>query len=123
MIVLVTGGRDQYNKPMARKALKPYAEVGNIMVSGGASGWDEACEDVWGMEFQLPYVVVPAPWNRAGKAAGMARNIHMIRGNSIAPYGVLTPDVVVAGPGGKGTAHCIAKAREAGIEVVRVLKP
>lgn len=117
--MLVTGGRDHEDKDMVRAALEPYRSVKNILISGGADGWDYLTEQVWGMEFQLPYVVKPAPWDRAGKAAGMMRNMTMLDGNAIAPYGQLIPDVVVAGPGGKGTHGCIREAEKRGIEVVR----
>lgn len=118
MIILTTGGRDNYNERQAGEALAPYAEVGNVLVVGGAQGWDEAARKVWHYNFQLPYVVHPAPWDRAGKAAGPMRNIAMVRGHSIAPHGILTPDIVVAGKGGTGTRGCIKEARERGIEVV-----
>lgn len=128
MIILTTGGTSKTLEKLglayadvktnAKLALEPYGEVGNYLVVGGANGWDEICRTIWHYDFQLPYVVVPAAWDRIGRAAGPARNIHMVRGNSIAPYGVMVPDVVVVGPGDRGTWHCRSEAEKAGIEVI-----
>ncbi len=116
-IILVTGGRDFDDVRRINKALLPYRSVGNILITGAARGADSIAEATW-KRWQLPYVGVPAFWDRAGRAAGQARNHQMIVGNSLAPHAHLVPDVVVAFPGGRGTAGCIEQAGEYGIEVV-----
>lgn len=118
MIVLVTGGRNNHNRAAAKRALKSYNGPGNILISGGADGWDCVCEQIWHTDFQLPYVVVPAPWKLLGKFAGLARNGQMVDGEALTPYAALVPDVVIAGSGGVGTADCISRAQAAGIEVI-----
>jgi hypothetical protein len=55
----------------------------------------------------------PAQWDRYGEAAGPIRNAWMLE------FG--KPDLVVAFPGGRGTADMISKARKAGIEVCEVV--
>jgi len=55
----------------------------------------------------------PADWSRHGKSAGPIRNRQMlIEGR---------PDIVVAFPGGKGTANMIKQAVEAGVKVELVV--
>lgn len=63
----------------------------------------------WAAERTLPYMTFPANWDRFGKAAGPIRNKWMLE------YG--QPDLVVAFPGGKGTAHMVKIATEAGVAV------
>lgn len=53
----------------------------------------------------------PAEWDKHGKAAGFIRNQDML------DSGV---DVVVAFPGGRGTADMVRRARKAGVEVVEI---
>lgn len=50
----------------------------------------------------------PADWKRHGRAAGPIRNQKMLEEK---------PEMVVAFPGGKGTADMVKKAGQAGIEV------
>lgn len=56
--------------------------------------------------------VYPADWEKHGKAAGPIRNKQMLDEGK--------PDLVVAFPGGKGTANMVKQAREAGVEVYEV---
>lgn len=53
-----------------------------------------------------------ADWRQYGNAARAIRNARMIENGR--------PDLVVAFPGGKGTADCVRQARTAGIEVMEV---
>lgn len=123
MIILVTGGRNNDDYPLAEAALAPYAHPGNILINGSAPGWDLTCESAW-RSFQLPYIGVPAQWgfdrDKRVRAAGPIRNGIMVDGKSIFPYAELVPDVVIAGEGGRGTADCVDRAERAGIEVLRV---
>lgn len=57
-----------------------------------------------------PVRAFPADWHRDGKAAGPIRNRRMLLEGM--------PDLVVAFPGGRGTADMVRRARAAGIEVV-----
>lgn len=116
LIIMVTGGREFSDKEAVAIALEPYANVGNILLSGGARGADALCERFWrGRE--LPLVVMPAPWQRMGRPAGPARSHAMLAGNSIAPYAILKPDVLVAFPGGIGTRRAVERAKKLNIPV------
>jgi predicted Rossmann-fold nucleotide-binding protein len=54
----------------------------------------------------------PAPWKSQGRAAGPRRNLTMFEASH--------PDLVVAFPGGAGTANMIEIAREAGTKVIEI---
>lgn len=117
-IVMVTGGRKYDDREYVEYVLQEHNSPGNILVVGGATGADELVRQVWHYDFQLPYVVEPAPWDRTGKPAGIMRNMSMVNGMSLVPHGgLLTPSLVVAFPGGRGTAHARSYAIERGIEV------
>jgi hypothetical protein len=59
----------------------------------------------------LEMIEVPAEWETHGRKAGPIRNARMLEHK---------PDLVVAFPGGKGTANCVAQARGMGVEVLEV---
>ncbi len=117
---MVTGGRKYDDEDQVRDSLAPYDELGNVLVVGGATGADELARLVWHYDFQLPYVVEPAAWNRGGKPAGQERNMSMVEGLSLAPHigKLMRPHLVVAFPGGRGTKHARGYAKKRGIEVV-----
>ena len=60
----------------------------------------------------LPCAVYRADWEGLGRKAGPIRNQQMLDEGK--------PDLVVAFPGGRGTANMMRIAREAGIEVIEV---
>jgi hypothetical protein len=65
----------------------------------------------WAVVGGVPYEEYPADWPRYRNAAGPIRNAEMlVRGR---------PDVVIAFPGGRGTAHMTRIAAEAGVPVYR----
>lgn len=81
------------------------------IISGGAAGVDTVA---------IEFAVVnwcdckeyPADWKKYGKSAGYIRNKQMlVEGN---------PDLVIAFPGGKGTANMVKLTREAGVEVIEI---
>jgi hypothetical protein len=110
MIVLVCGGRE-FGDPEAVKAalgrlkLEPLHD---LLVHGGASGADQLAH-WWTMQNEIPCLRIPAPWRTKGKSAGILRNLRML------DFMGLKPDLVVAFPGGNGTAHMIKSAAAAGI--------
>ena len=110
MRVLVCGGRDYENR------LKLFYELDSLNVTqsidciihGGARGADYLAK-LWGRERQITVLEFPANWERDGKAAGPIRNQQMlVTGN---------PDLVMAFPGGRGTADMVNRARKANVEV------
>lgn len=113
--VLVCGGRDYSNEDCLRDVLNKVHSAHPIgtLIQGGARGAD-ALAHKWATENNIPEIVTEyADWAQYGKAAGPIRNERMLY--------VWKPDLVVAFPGGRGTANMIHLARQAGVPVTRVL--
>lgn len=127
MRVCVTGGRD-FTSYEARMWL--YAALsllhqmsGGIteIIEGGARGadlaaknwckWRQACGD------EIELTTVKADWEKYSVSlkhgqknpAGVIRNNEMVK---------LRPDVVLAAPGGNGTAHMVETSKKAGLKVI-----
>lgn len=140
MRVLVCGGRDFANLPERtspewdRKEKEhrfvlstldrlsddwpktPEDEYGNwlpavTIISGGAKGVDDAALD-WAMVNWTDYIEFTAEWETYGRAAGPIRNKKMIDDGQ--------PDLVVAFPGGRGTANMVSLARQYNIPVMEI---
>lgn len=113
MKVLVCGGRNFNDMEAVLNALDtlhrgdPITEIAH----GGAKGADKL-SGVWAHANRIPCRIYPANWGRDGNAAGPIRNVFMLKD--------FTPDLVVAFPGGKGTAHMVKIARKAGRKVIEV---
>ena len=142
--VLVCGGRDFGNDEAARAAFKEHwgnrkpthmaelmfdaGEVDrsivvrtlaklhvesafSVVISGMARGVDSIAAE-WAREMGIEVLPFPADWETHGKAAGPIRNRRMLVGGK--------PDIVVAFPGGRGTADMVRQAKAAGVQVVVV---
>lgn len=138
MRILVCGGRDFANpipndhSPENKRAINEYRFVHKILndltveyskeynpndnwlpiditiISGAARGVDRAAADFAVVNFtQLEEY--PADWKKYGKSAGYKRNQQMLDEGK--------PDLVVAFPGGKGTAMMVSIAKKANIPV------
>lgn len=110
MIVLVCGGRDYANRSAVYVTLERlYAQHGRelIIIEGGAAGADRFAAD-WADESGLPHAKVPALWTKHFNSAGPLRNKAML---------LLKPDLVIAFPGGRGTADMVRRAKAAGVSV------
>ena len=112
MKVLVCGGRRFQRKDVVFHALDvldkqrgPFATI----IHGGAQGADQL-GGLWALMRDRAERIYQADWERHGKAAGPKRNLRMLLEGD--------PDLVIAFPGGKGTAHMKAIARKAGKEVI-----
>lgn len=112
MRILVCGGRTYSNYEAVQKILGSLYQV-ELIINGAAQGAD-ALSTKWAKENKIPCLMFPALWSRFGKQAGILRNIEMLQSGQ--------PDMVVAFPGGKGTAHMMAIARQAGVPVWDVSK-
>lgn len=113
MRVLVCGGRDYTDRARVKAVLdKLRAERGiDALIHGGARGADALAAE-WAAAAGVPAQVFLADWSRNGRAAGPIRNAKMlIEGR---------PALVVAFPGGRGTADMTRRARAAGVEIVEV---
>lgn len=128
MRVLVCGGRDYADFAHVCHSLnRVFAEIDDIdvVIHGAATGADTLAKE-WAESHDIKTEPFPAVWDdlttppvvirrrkdgsQYNAAAGGIRNQRMIdEGN---------PDLVVAFPGGNGTADMIRRAREAGIRVI-----
>lgn len=135
MRVLVCGGRDFAtdgpNGPEYRfvitelyKLAEKYSvnkltpdEYGNwlpsdiFIIAGKAKGVDIVAIE-WAVVNWCDFKEYPAEWSKYGRSAGYVRNKQMLVEGK--------PDLVIAFPGGKGTAMMVKLAREAGVEVIEI---
>jgi hypothetical protein len=81
----------------------------DLVIEGGAKGADRMA-GYWARRNRIHLNIVHAEWNTHGNSAGIRRNIRMLEEGK--------PDLVVAFPGGRGTAHMVSIARKAGVEVI-----
>lgn len=111
MKIIVCGGRDYKNKAFVYKKLDELHAERPItkLMQGGATGAD-AFANQWAHNNKVLNHTYDADWKKYGPSAGPIRNRRMLYGGK--------PDLVVAFPGGKGTANMLKLAREAGVEVI-----
>lgn len=112
MRVLVCGGRDFTNAAFVYRSLDRLHDETPIteMIQGGAKGADYLANE-WAKTKPIKRYVCKADWEKHGRAAGPMRNARMLEWK---------PDVVVAFPGGRGTANMVSQARAAGVRVIEV---
>ena len=111
MRVLVTGGRDYTDWPALVRVLNGLGIT--ELCHGAARGADKMAGS-WARIAHIPVTAYPADWDGNGKAAGPIRNRLMLDD--------FKPDLVVAFPGGKGTAHMVSIARKAGLPIQEVTR-
>lgn len=113
MRVLVCGGRRYTDwQRLAWVLDAAHAAHGfDELASGAASGADGLAL-AWARERGVPARAYPADWKGEGRAAGPARNRRMLAD--------FKPELVIAFPGGAGTAHMMRIARAAGVWTVEV---
>lgn len=109
MKVLVCGGRDFNDVDKLYYTLAPI-DI-DIIISGHARGADQLGE-MFAHQYNIPVEVYPANWDIHGKRAGFIRNQQMLDEGK--------PDLVIAFPGGVGTADMVRRAKAAGVEVIEV---
>lgn len=117
MRILVCGGRDYDNWEVLDNTLWKFWWSRDsladplVIITGDAVGADWLAR-AWAkmlLDDHVIYEGYPADWKTHGKAAGAIRNQEMLDKGR--------PDLVVAFPGGKGTADMVARARKAGVPV------
>ena len=113
MVILVCGGRTYNNKDKVNEVLSSIHKEKpiTVLIHGAAKGAD-ALAGCWARENNIKEKQYPALWNTHGKAAGIIRNQKMLDDNKV--------DLVVAFPGGKGTADMVQRAKKANIEVKEI---
>lgn len=80
------------------------------IISGGARGVDTLAID-WAIVHWCKFEEFKADWSLHGKSAGVIRNQKMLD--------VGCPDVVLAFPGGRGTADMVSRSEKARIRVIK----
>lgn len=113
--VLVCGGRDYRDWESAYKVLDAahYANPIECLIHGAARGADSIAAD-WAESRLVPIEPYPADWKRDGRGGGPVRNQRMLDEGK--------PHMVIAFPGGAGTADMVKRAEKAGIPVVKITK-
>jgi predicted Rossmann-fold nucleotide-binding protein len=110
--LLVCGGRNYRDAARVATELRRYIALPtngkSIVITGGATGADELAK-LWCYGNGVCVAEVPALWVWYGNVAGPVRNAAML---------LLEPNVVLAFPGGKGTADMVRQARDAGVNVI-----
>lgn len=111
--MLVCGGRDYANYEALERVLGSMHRLEPIdhLIHGGATGADYLA-DRWADKNHVPRTIILAEWKKYGRAAGPRRNQRLLDEGR--------PDLVVAFPGGKGTADMVRRARAAGVNVVEI---
>jgi hypothetical protein len=119
MRYIVTGGRNytdrvhvfaELNRVLVDEGIGPI----EVVATGDATGVDDLVRE-WCRGHKVSYRRFAADWHAHGKSAGPRRNRRMLT--------EIKPGMVVAFPGGRGTADMVRAARGAHVEVVTVEAP
>lgn len=103
MKTAVIGSRTFDNYQQLKAVLDNLSEKPTEIISGGAKGADALAER-YAKENSLPLKVIPANWERHGKAAGPIRNLLIIEASE---------QIIAMWDGqSKGTEHTIKTARQ-----------
>lgn len=114
--IIVTGGREYWDRTTVNNILHTVIETARswnkdrrVMVYyGDATGTDEIANEYVLLRMvydkRISYQKHFADWTRYGRAAGPIRNAVM--------FAAARPDIVVAFPGGTGTANMVSIARK-----------
>lgn len=125
-LVWVAGGREYHNWERVKYVLDNYLERHGIraIITGACrvgqtqitnlDGAD-ALAEAWARLREVPYIGVPAWWEREGKAAGPARNERIAS--------VWKPDALLVFPGGAGTEDSVKTAERHQIPIFRITDP
>jgi hypothetical protein len=112
--ILVCGGREYNDYDKFKEVMNnilPWFDPEFCIIQGGARGADRLAMG-WAFFQGCPMIEMRANWDYYRNHAGVIRNTWMIK------YAM--PDLVVAFPGGTGTANMIKQARAASIDVFEV---
>lgn len=127
--ILVCGGRDFADDRRLRLVLDQFVRrYGPVLVIHGAARGADTLADRWARDRGFKAIPFPARWHdlsqpgrrirrdRAGRDydanAGLRRNVQMLNEGK--------PDIVIAFPGGAGTAHMVDRAKHQGFLVIEV---
>lgn len=117
-VVLTTGGRKYEDRDRVfdvMDTIHQSREI-DIVINGDCRQYRRRGADhfvrQWAYSRKVPYMSVPADFDRHGKAAGPIRNSQM--------FNYFDVREVVAFPGGRGTKDTIEKAKRKGIPVFEI---
>jgi hypothetical protein len=82
------------------------------IIQGGARGADYWAK-IWALHAGVPHLEFPAEWDKYGRGAGVIRNTRMIVEGR--------PDLILAFPGGSGTANMVSQGKKYNINTRQVL--
>lgn len=105
---LVCGGRDYAGRYTVHSVLAEYGI--RELCHGAAPGADTLAGEWAIMIARIKTVAYPADWDTFGKAAGPIRNRWMLED--------FRPNLVIAFPGGQGTANMVQISRAAGVRTI-----
>lgn len=110
---LICGGRDFINKKGFEGAMRfitnRFGKPSSVL-NGGARGADKIAKE-WSDKKKYNTITEDADWDKYGKSAGPIRNRVMLGYN---------PDLVIAFPGGNGTADMVDISKKAGLAVIEL---
>lgn len=112
--VLVCGGRDFNDRDFVWNSLCELdASHGpfQVVIHGCATGADQEAMG-WAQCLGRKHTPFRADWRTHGKAAGPLRNQRMLDEGK--------PALVIAFPGGRGTADMVRRAKSAGLPVIEL---
>jgi len=107
-VVLVCGSHLDPHYHLVYRTLDALDPRPELIVQGEARGVDDSAAN-WAAKRGIPCAGFRANWGDRGRAAGPIRNGWMLK--------FMRPALVIAFPGGKGTANMVEQARKAGVEV------
>lgn len=111
--VLVCGGRNYTNSARVCGRLNLlHTEFGIAVIIHGAQRGADMLGEYWAKANDIPDISFKPDWDAYGPAAGPIRNRRMLDEGK--------PDLVLAFPGGKGTADMVWQATEHGVPVEQV---
>lgn len=111
--IIACGGRDYQNRNRIYAVLDAAIQrLGlDVLITGGAMGADHLAQD-WARERGIENEIFKAHWGKDGRSAGPIRNRKMlVEGRG---------EIVIAFPGGDGTANMVDQAEKAGVRVIKI---
>jgi hypothetical protein len=110
MRVLVCGGRQYSDRHTLFSVLDVIHQEFGIdrIINGAATGADDLSTE-WAKTRKVPFQLYSAEWKKYRRSAGMIRNQLMYKDSE--------PDMVVAFPGGVGTANMVDIVVKSGFQL------
>lgn len=120
---IVTGGRDFDDADLVAAILsRAVAQHGapDIVLYGSERGADWLATEWFCQHTRARVELVPARWDLVGRRAGPMRNAAMLERLREHLVGDGRTGMLVAFPGGTGTADMVRRAKQAGVTVLHV---